>query len=611
MPSHVPPTNSRPFSSRTLLFPLCALLGAGGTLGCGGSPEPEHPVASPASAAPIESATAASSASVPVSAVKKVAPTPFVAAFRSDLPLILNDVSGTMLVVNGTDWASGEVFRVETDGVHPEAHLFDGVNRKRTATAVNKTPFLVYRIGGTFPDKLTVDVNFVGERGGENVTFQQVKGKWAEMADHRSQRYLSAMYLGGLRDSVPLPDGGLLYESIGSTVNEFGQAKDDLVTIKVDNSKRPVPVKALGTIAGCPSRFVEDQALQAFADGSILGVGQECQGEGDRVQGFGHISTKGPLGVERWKAGETKAEVTMLPGAEVMTAGQNAFSVDGEPNDTWVGALVGADTHQYLAHFDGSKWTEVTPPSKAHKFSFFRVKGAAYVASAEATLRWENNAWKQVAGPISDTDLPSWFEVRADGTIWSGAGPKLYRLPVGAKEFEEVALPAVDGKPLVAQGAKPIWLPRGEMVMLAQGADDAATFVLSDTAKYPTFVAPPPPPLDLKLSISDVKPAGPGCTTPFAILYGITKYAGPNFDFPATRKALKGKTEFGSVQFAETKDGEQRFLVGRVTTVDQGRKLVKAITDGVKGSKPQLLCGDPPETVREVKFDLVNGVMLK
>jgi uncharacterized protein (DUF736 family) len=65
------------------------------------------------------------------------------------------------------------------------------------------------------------------------------------------------------------------------------------------------------------------------------------------------------------------------------------------------------------------------------------------------------------------------------------------------------------------------------------------------------------------------------------------------------------------VRFAETEDGGSRYLVAFVPNPRLGRQLVALLTEKVKGSKPQLLCGDPPQTNRALEIDLRTGALKK
>jgi hypothetical protein len=94
------------------------------------------------------------------------------------------------------------------------------------------------------------------------------------------------------------------------------------------------------------------------------------------------------------------------------------------------------------------------------------------------------------------------------------------------------------------------------------------------------------------------------------VLYGFTKVTPDDYDFPLTRKALKGKTQFNKVRFVVTEAGGQKFFVGKASSIGEAKALADVIERGVQGSKPQVVCADPTE-VRTVDIDLATGEVRK
>ena len=94
------------------------------------------------------------------------------------------------------------------------------------------------------------------------------------------------------------------------------------------------------------------------------------------------------------------------------------------------------------------------------------------------------------------------------------------------------------------------------------------------------------------------------------VLYGFTKVTPDDYDFPLTRKALKGHREFEGTRFVVAKDGGERFFSALVPNVKAGTAMVSLIEKQVKGAKPQLLCASP-EIVRELQLDLNTGEVVK
>lgn len=125
-------------------------------------------------------------------------------------------------------------------------------------------------------------------------------------------------------------------------------------------------------------------------------------------------------------------------------------------------------------------------------------------------------------------------------------------------------------------------------------ADDAATRSASEagggSSEPPTFA----------------KAFGPSCGSPFVLLFTLAKTAAADYDFPSTRDAVKGHTELAGARFFEFSRGGKRYFGASVPTGEMGKKLVKIVSDKVKGSTPQLVC-DAPSATRIVDIDLATG----
>jgi hypothetical protein len=111
---------------------------------------------------------------------------------------------------------------------------------------------------------------------------------------------------------------------------------------------------------------------------------------------------------------------------------------------------------------------------------------------------------------------------------------------------------------------------------------------------------------DDKKRVTRARPASPDCKTNVVVLYGFTKVTPDDYDFPLTRKALKGKKQFADVKFAVTREAGQKFFVGLTDSFTRGRALADVIRKDVQGSSPQVVCAEP-ELVRELKIDLATG----
>lgn len=104
--------------------------------------------------------------------------------------------------------------------------------------------------------------------------------------------------------------------------------------------------------------------------------------------------------------------------------------------------------------------------------------------------------------------------------------------------------------------------------------------------------------------------AGGKCPQNLVVLYTFSKTAPDDYDFPLTRKALKGRTEFSPARFVVTRDMGQRFFAAFVPSWDLAKKLQERIKTDVQGSTPQIVCAEP-EVVRDLKLDLKTGEVAK
>jgi hypothetical protein len=113
-----------------------------------------------------------------------------------------------------------------------------------------------------------------------------------------------------------------------------------------------------------------------------------------------------------------------------------------------------------------------------------------------------------------------------------------------------------------------------------------------------------------KNDFSLVKPATAKCKSLFIMLYAFTKVTPPDYDFPLTRAAVKGKTRYKTTRFVVTEVGGKKFFGAFVPDLDTGKALVSLVEKEVKGSKPQLVCHDP-KVIREIKLNITTGEVEK
>src|SRR6185503_7008099 len=201
--------------------------------------------------------------------------------------------------------------------------------------------------------------------------------------------------------------------------------------------------------------------------------------------------------------------------------------------------------------------------------------------------------------------------------MWARFGEDLWHL-TAALAWEKAILPRDSGgKRFIADSVS--WLA-GEMVVLARGSGNTESALFS--SRKPDKV------LDLEAerekdgsegekapakakAFGQVKPPTPGCKNLFVVLYKLSRVAPPDYDFPLTREALKGHTEFSDVRFAETEDAGTRYLVAFVPSFARGQKLLSLVREKVPTARPQMLCGEPPRTNRSLSIDLRTGALKK
>jgi len=103
--------------------------------------------------------------------------------------------------------------------------------------------------------------------------------------------------------------------------------------------------------------------------------------------------------------------------------------------------------------------------------------------------------------------------------------------------------------------------------------------------------------------------AQPGCKHLYALFFGISSQSKPAYDFPLTRKALRGHAEFSAARFVKTKDNGRLFFGAFVDDYQTGEKLVRLVRSKLQHAKPQLLC-HKPKVVAELRVDLSTGASL-
>jgi len=257
---------------------------------------------------------------------------------------------------------------------------------------------------------------------------------------------------------------------------------------------------------------------------------------------------------EVWRPGAAHSTIQVIPGLPPYKYGapDAAAFVRGAADDAWV-------LERFAAHFEGGAWTvvDLPPGVTALRAGAVAPDGALFAIDHEGKLwRLAGAAWEKVLLP---NDLKADDVAVHEGALLVSAGGALLRHgPPGAP-------PHPRPQPAPGTGEPALHLPMAGSVR---------------------------------------------CPNNLVVLYAFTKVTPDDYDFPLTRKALKGHFEVAGARYFVTKDLVQKFFVAQVPTFAAGQRLAALIEKSLQGAKPQVVCA-APEVVREVKIDLGTGEVVK
>lgn len=562
--------------------------------GCSSTPGADtHPTASPSgSAAPLDAPLASASASSDPSAPPRANVSAFGYLLTTGGRIDLFQVDDAAFAISQAAYQP-VTYKIDDASVS-EVDVFKTL-KVRVSEGDSTRYFRILAMSGSANGDLDVTYNQPGERGGSTFDAHLRKAAWKIDPEYP---YLGDCWGGG----CTVLDGNYL---IVSEENVFSLGAPSFMA---PQPRGWVPVASKqGAPAGCTTRLAKYVQIGTVAD-QVYAIGPLCTGKGE----------SGDMAVETWKRGSATSTVAALPGKAEF--GPFTTSVRAM-NGGWLLTAGGDENHPrpYLARFDGKAWAELTPEGATGGVDVAELgsKRQLHVFTHDKAFRRDGEKWTALAFPArkSDDGYPAVTYVAApDDAVWIVVDERLYRVPPGGAALEQVVLPSPPADETAAPEQKELsvydvrFTPNGDAIV-------AAFFGNTNYLLAPTKRAPPKPMVAAtptgKTAFGDVKPASAGCTKPFVVLYGMTKVAPDDYDFPLTRKALKGQTKYKETRFWVTRDAGQRFLIARVATVDLGKELVKDISASVKDSTPQLLCGDPAETIRELKIDLVTGDVVK
>ena len=313
----------------------------------------------------------------------------------------------------------------------------------------------------------------------------------------------------------------------------------------------------------CEAGFVPD-AMRTLPSGHVFMPGTSCSADS-------HSDIR-QTGVKRWSPDNKAGTFDALP-----EIGEKGFEI--------VNLVLHDDKDAYIA---GSTTRSPYGPPKDH---------APYLA------HFDGKSWTRDTLPFSDAITS--LDVDAHGKVWivSDKGA-IFSRPSGGK-WEEVTLP-VGGEERKPIDAKSIWsrAPGDEWIVGVYGPRHV---VLHSGPPGEKAQLPDLETMDTQVAeLAMPTPLTWRCRNTFALLFTLSKVAPPDYDYPATREALKGHTEFTDAQFIEFKRLDKRFMGAFVPDEEMGKRLVELIKKKVPNSTPQLVCHAPKPT-RVIKFDLAGG----
>ncbi|MEZ4371419.1 MAG: hypothetical protein R3B07_11370 [Polyangiaceae bacterium] len=198
---------------------------------------------------------------------------------------------------------------------------------------------------------------------------------------------------------------------------------------------------------------------------------------------------------------------------------------------------------------------------------------------------------------VGDVPVAAQVTISAEGTLWVNGGDKLYKQVEDGK-WESIALPT-------NESPSGLYVPSDAHAFVQVGKTLYGLSAPSEGVKsYQAEFGQKPSNLSLP------KAANSECKHLYALLYGFTKVTPDDYDFPLTRKAIKGQGWLESTRFVVTEDNGKKYFGAIPDDYEIGKRLVAHIKKQVKGSLPVLLCADP-KVLRELPIDLSTGEVKK
>ncbi len=608
------------------------LLFAAASTGCSGAPpEGATPPPSIAPRAPIAAAPAGSSAA-PIVLAAAIAPpmkreSPFSIAFVADTDgFAVRQIPGlTMIETDPMTFEPGR-FIVERDRVREAPELSRGRSSvmKLFGTTLDVTWFMTMSLEGTWPDAAVLRASAMS-RDISSRDFRWKSDRWVAIPAGKGPK-LSPDYEIGLERDAELWETGW----------QGG-------TLWLQDWAKPPVFRVEGAVRAKPPRWrdiTSPLSLAASDDGAVFLAGAR------RHVLEGEARPDDALVVEVVAPGDAEGKTVELPASARAWSGfSKSMSVPpslafGEvailavsAREAYVAANLPrrsgdpkAGKEGYLARWDGAAFTELGGPGdRLEAFTaeenggmfgsrtaslLLRRGGFVYWKTEAALFRHAvagNGVIERISPPGKKVDFASFDP---EGRLFASLDGAICRREDDGS-FTELALPEI-AQPPGAEG------PPRPVQLVWRAKDDLLAFVVSRgpggsngkltvVRTSPSVAGPVAAVASTAPKSSLVTQATPSCAQPFVVLYRLSRVAPPDYDFPATREALKGRTDLAGIRFAETLDLGRRYLVGFAPSFAVGQRLVEAITAKIPSARAQLLCGKPAQEVRQVRWDLATG----
>jgi hypothetical protein len=542
----------------TVVTAVVCTTGALATAACGAGPAPASPTG-PAIEPPSVSAT---SASPPRTAAARV-----VASVEK--PSSPFNVIGELPLEVSLFGAGERGFLVSQAGIELQL-LGDEIIQDpllKRGLPVLSDMLSVDGLGGRYPDALWLSTTQPQARSGFSTLWRWDGKNWQKQIPLKNNRFITGIrpWVGGRM--LALEQAGMMFDAAFHVLS--GDAR---VAVP-----QPTKLKRTPEFSFCITRMKVDDWVTLPA-GEVIALGQYCDPEQ-----AGQL-----LAVERWAPGARQSTIDIMPGlherddlsqVSFVGTGLAAFSASdifvAGWKDQYEQDKPRRESRPYFAHFDGKTWQVLPTP----------IPGGVHAL------------WPLPGGVL--------FATNKDGALWSRSVDGKWLAISWPGKVAEAEAGSAKLMSLWARAAGDTWAIV-EVTNQQTGRINYLLHTRPAVGQLPTLQAMERKDRSLQLPGPPVE----WCTTRFVLLYTLGRGAPANYDYPATRKALKGHTELAQTEFVEFEREGRRYFGARVPDFELGKKLAQLVKDKVPGSTPELVCLDPLDE-RKLDIDLQTGEVRK